>query len=159
MDSVMAVGAAPVDHEEAIGAPGDGLMPPLHVTALAQPEYGGPEQLVMVGAVRGMAVVAILLHRGMLPEDRTPELGMALIAGIVDRIRHHHRRRLAAVRIMAARARHLSLFHGVGRSLVKMPLHLHVTRIAGFGDGGFREDRLRCLGSVGAVAISARHAV
>lgn len=43
MDSVMAVGAAPVDHEEAIGAPGDGLMPPLHVTALAQPEYGGPE--------------------------------------------------------------------------------------------------------------------
>jgi len=149
----MAVGAAPVDHEEAIWAPGDGLMSSLHMTALAEPEQAGPEQLVMVGAVGGMTGVAILLHRGMLPQDRTAELSVALVAGVVDRIRHHHRGRLAAVGIVAACARHLSLFHRVGRALIQMPLHLHVAGIARLGDAGSRQDGLRRLRIVGAVAV------
>ena len=48
MDSVMAVGATPVDHEEPIGTTGDGLVSSLHMAALAEPEHSRSEELVMV---------------------------------------------------------------------------------------------------------------
>ena len=68
----------------------------------------------MVGPVRGMAVAAVLLDRGMFPQDGTAKLRMALVTGIVDRILHEHGGGLTPVRIMAARAGHLALFDRMG---------------------------------------------
>lgn len=84
MDPVVTVRATSVDHEEPIGTPRNSLVWSLHMTALAQPEGIGLEQFVMVGAVRGMAVAAILLDRRMLPQDGTAKLRMALVTGIVN---------------------------------------------------------------------------
>jgi len=53
---------------------------------LAQPGLTGGEQVLVVGAVGYMAIGAILSDRSVLEEKWTAFLGVAFVAGLVDRV-------------------------------------------------------------------------
>src|SRR5579871_6971874 len=68
------IGAA-VDRTGVIGA----------VAVLAQPRRALLEQRGIGGAVRGMAVGAVVGDRAVLPQERAATVGVAGVAGVVDR--------------------------------------------------------------------------
>ena len=84
-------------------------VPGLDVALLAESRNPLPQQSRVGGAVRVMAVGAAFDDRRMLPEIRSPLLGMARVTVLVDRIFAQHRRRDAAMRVVAVAARHLVL--------------------------------------------------
>lgn len=61
-------------------------MPRCNVTLLTQERLANLEHGRIVGAVRVMAVGAIILYRPVLPEEGTPELGVAGVTGFIDRV-------------------------------------------------------------------------
>ena len=75
---------------------------------LAQARPRDLEHGFLHGAVRIVAVQAVLPHRSMLPKERPALLRMALVANIVDSGGSQQRLSVTAVRIMAGAARHLA---------------------------------------------------
>jgi len=65
---------------------GDGRMAwqQIDVALLAQLMTARGQQADVIGTVRVMANQAVLLHWGMLPEQGTPLVGVALITRIID---------------------------------------------------------------------------
>src|SRR5581483_354696 len=112
VDVDVAVAARAAEHElqrAGIRPVRPGRMPGLHVALLAQARPRELEHLVVVAAVGVVAVQAALRHRGVLPEERPALLGMAGVAGLVDRVLLEERRGDRAVRVVARRAGHLPL--------------------------------------------------
>jgi hypothetical protein len=58
------------------------------VALLAQPGLPGNQQIFVIGAMRRMAVGAILAYRRVFPQQRAAFLGMAVISGFIDGIAH-----------------------------------------------------------------------
>jgi hypothetical protein len=83
------------------------------VAALA--ELGNParQELSVVASVDGMAGLAVLLHRWMLPEEWAALLGMASVAKVVHRFGLDHFPPETAVLVMTVRAFHPPLLEGV----------------------------------------------
>ena len=89
------------------------------------------------GAVGIMAIGAVLRHRLVVPEERSPLFRVALVAGIIDGIALQIRAPRRAVRVMAIRACDFALEDRMARRLVNLsPLFL-VTREADSGLGFF----------------------
>ena len=61
-------------------------MPADVMTALAKLRCVADEKLRMIAAVRGMAIQAIFIDRGMLEHERPSFLRMALVAQFIYRI-------------------------------------------------------------------------
>ena len=84
MNLAVAVGTGAIKGKSGQGIMRPGRMAGLHMASLTEPGFGHNEQLLMIGAMGFMAVGAVFHHRGMLPQERTPFLGMAGITQIVD---------------------------------------------------------------------------
>src|SRR5574341_1819164 len=111
MDLLVAVDAASVDDEP---RPGSWIVwirrvSGLDVTLLA--EAGNPNfQESRIGrAVRFVTVRTALDDGRMLPQERSPFLGMTRVAVLIDGVLTEHRLRRGSVRIVAIAATHLAL--------------------------------------------------
>ena len=82
------------------------------VALLTQARARNLQQEIVVRAMRIMTVQAVLGHWRVLPQERSAFFRMALPASLVDGRRFQEIFRIAAVRIMAVRARNLALPHG-----------------------------------------------
>jgi hypothetical protein len=100
----MAVHTAPVESEDVES--GHGLMThqKTYVALLAQLMDARGQQFGVVGTVRRMAGEAILLYRGVLPEQRAPLLRVTLIAKAIGGVGLEHFAAFASVRIMTGDA-------------------------------------------------------
>src|SRR6516165_1920186 len=80
----VAVLATAIHIEQGVWATWVGLMALLNMATLTElwPPQG--EQRFVIGAVRRMAIHAVLAHRRMLPEERTPLILVAGVTLIVD---------------------------------------------------------------------------
>src|SRR6185503_1298845 len=78
-------------------------VPRVQVAPLAEPRLLGDQHLVVVGAVRVVAVQAVLPHRRVLPEERPALLRVALIAELVGPVRANELRLAAVVHVVTAR--------------------------------------------------------
>ncbi|OGA19145.1 MAG: hypothetical protein A3G25_06580 [Betaproteobacteria bacterium RIFCSPLOWO2_12_FULL_63_13] len=96
------------------------------------------EQGLLTRTMRFVAVKAILAHRGMLPDEGTALLSVACVTHVVCRVRIEQRARQGAVRVVAAHARHLSLWQRHMGTLAELGALLLMTGITGFGNA-------RCL--------------
>src|SRR4249919_1404750 len=109
---------------------GDARVASLRVALLA--EQWGPldEQRRVDGAMRRVAIGAILGDRRVLPQDRTALLGVTAVAGLVQRGLDQQFRCHRAMNFVAGAALHLREAHRMHRGLVELgALHL-VTGVA-----------------------------
>src|SRR5262245_49305838 len=74
------------------------------VTLLAETRPRDLEEEIVDGAVRIVAVQAVLAHGGMLPQERAPLLRMAFVAIVVDGGLVQQSFSIGAMRIVAGRA-------------------------------------------------------
>jgi len=81
----------------------------LDMTLSAQPWVRNFEKPVVDGAMRLMAVGAVLYDRRMFPQERPPSLGVAQVAGFIDTCLLELRGIWSSMRIVAVRTGHLSL--------------------------------------------------
>src|SRR5262249_59707656 len=104
VDLCVAVHTTPVESEDVES--GHGLMArqKIYVTLLAQLMAARGQQFDVVGTVRRVAGEAVLLHRGVFPEQRASLLRVALITEVVGGVGLEHVAALASVRIMAGGA-------------------------------------------------------
>src|SRR5258706_15479621 len=79
----------------------------LSVTALAQYRTRGDQELLVVGAVRRMAIKTTVPHGRVLEEEGSALLGMTGKADFIHAVGLHQRLGRAAVRIMAVDPGHL----------------------------------------------------
>ena len=93
----------------------------IRVALLAQERNRRHQQRALIRAVRRVAVEAVLANGGMLEQERTALLGMALIARLVDRIGLEQRAGQGAMRIVAVVAAHLPF----GQRHVRAAIELH----------------------------------
>src|SRR5260370_40806458 len=80
----VAVLATAINIKQGVRASWVGLMTLLNVAALTELRPAQCEQRLVIGAVRRMAVHAVLPHRRMLPQERTSLFLVAGVAFIVD---------------------------------------------------------------------------
>src|SRR6266540_5100113 len=106
-------------------------VPRVQVAALAQIWEFGLQHLVVVGAVRVMAIQAVLAHRGVLPEEGAALLGVAGQAELIGVLRLDHLGARPVVRVVAVRAVHPALAHRMVRSPHGLGPHLGVAGEAG----------------------------
>lgn len=104
----MAIGAAPVDHEETVGSTGQGLVPTLTMALLAQARLLVFQQIPVNRPVGLMTIEAILLHGRMLPQNRCFFFPVTFVALVIDAVGGDQLDRLGTMRIVAARAGHLA---------------------------------------------------
>lgn len=114
-------------------------MPCFHVALLAELRFGGDEQRLVIGAVGFMAIGAILHRRRMLPEKRSPLLGMAGITELVHRVGLEQRVGDASMGVVAARAGHLSFPQRHMGGAHQLRFSLNVTLSAGLYFGRLRQ--------------------
>jgi hypothetical protein len=126
----------------------------LNVALLAEPGSFGLKKSVMLGAVGGMAVEAILPDRGMFPEKWPLLFRVAGQAILVDRGLLEKGRAQAPVGVMAVGATHLALPQGHVGGTLELGLLDVVALKAGVHLRGLREEMgtLRALAPVHAVA-------
>jgi hypothetical protein len=84
----------------------------------AQPDGRFFQQVGIIGAVGLMAIKAILHDGGVLKEERTPVLGMTIEAKFLDGNSLYEKGRNRPVRVVATRAVHFPLAHGMMRKPV-----------------------------------------
>src|SRR5262245_49451793 len=130
----------------------------VQVAALAQPRLLRHEHLVVVRAVRVVAVEAVLPDRGVLPEERAALLRMALEAQLVGHLGLDHLGLAAVVGVVAAAARHQAFTHGVMRRPERLRADRGVARVAGVGLLRRLELALVALERMHRVAVGARDA-
>lgn len=113
------------------------------------------QQLVSIGAMRTVAIHAVLAHRGMLPEERPALFSVAGVADVVDGIGFQQLLSGASMWVVAIHTTHLALGYWHMRLLAELGALLLVAGLAGFSDAGFfhqavgREPRHRVV-AVGA---------
>jgi hypothetical protein len=111
----MAIGAR-VSHNAVVASIDAGLviwgcrMAGPDMAPLAQERLPSHEHMIVVRAMRIMAIQTIFPDRRMLPDKRTAFVGMAGIAGRGDRFLLEHLGRRSAMRVMAGRAVHFAFF-------------------------------------------------
>lgn len=169
MNLRMAIRACPVEGKTgACQLRGRGV-PDGGVTLLTEPGRTDFEQLGIAGAMRVMAVIAVLHDRRMLPEEGTAPLRVALVTRLIDGGGDEKFWIRASVRVVAVGAGNLALPHRhVRRTLELRPAHrmafeanLHL-RVLGeqpvVGQRLLKTCRQRCLGLlVDLVAGGATH--
>ena len=101
------------------------------VALLAQVRARPDEQLVMVGTMWLMAVQTAFANWRVFPEKRSPLLGVACVAHVVDGIRVQERARRRAVRVVAVDAGHLAFGQWHVRAPAELGALLLVTLDAG----------------------------
>src|SRR4051794_23359650 len=161
VDGHVAVQAGPV--EDAVARPrlvrqGGGVIeragvPGVGVALLAQVWRRGLLQLLVVRAVRRMAVQAALPHGRVLPQEGAPLLGVAGVALLVDRRRLDQAARLGAVGVVAIGAADLPLTDGMMG--VFPHVHAHVLVAGEAGVGLVRDLELGLLRLEGVDAVAA----
>lgn len=125
MDLRVAVRARAIEGEARVGELRRGRMPRLNMAALAQPRRSRLQQLRIDGAVRFMAIQAILSHRRMLPQEGPAAFRVALVAILVGRALDQLLGIGRPMGIVAAGASDLALAEGhVRRALELRPAHL-----------------------------------
>src|SRR6056297_352721 len=129
----------------------------LGVTALAEHRPAQAEHARVARAVGLVAIGAVLGHRGVLPDERTAGLRMALPAGVVHRLARHLQLRGGAVRAVTGAAVHLALVQRMGVGLLRRDLLGAVAVVAHLRLGGSGEHRVVRL--VRAVAVRTGHLV
>ena len=92
--------------------------------------------------MRIMAECAIFLDRWMFPEERASFLGMAVIAGFIDRVFNQKEVVRRTVRIMAIAADHFGFPDRVSGTQVALRFFLDMTAKADFGLRRFVEYRV-----------------
>jgi len=104
VDLCVAVHATAVESEDVES--GNGLMArqKIYVALLAQLMAPRSQQFDVVGTVRRVAGEAVLLHRGMFPEQRATLFRVALITKAVGGVGLEHFAAFAPVRIMTGDA-------------------------------------------------------
>ena len=107
----------------------------------------------LVGAVRHVAVHAVLHHRRVFPEEWTPLLSVAADAGLARRCREVEAIAVGAVGIVAVAADQLAVPQRVGGELQRIGRHIAVASRA--GPVLFRRVAHRVDGVVDAVAVGA----
>lgn len=90
------------------------------------------QQLVVIGAMHGVAVGAVLTHGGVLPQERPALFGVTGVANDVGAFGFQQGLGGAAVWIMAIHARHFPFWQRHVRALVEFSALLLVTARAGF---------------------------
>src|SRR3972149_5051565 len=126
-----------------------------HVARLAEIRGLELQERVIVGPVRVMAVRAVLPYGRVLPEERPPLLGVALVAGLVYRGCLQEARPGPSVRVVAARAVHEPLTQRHVRRTLELRPPLPVAletghlRVLVYG-GGFRRPPLHDVMALGA---------
>ena len=83
MDLAVTIGAAPIEKEDRIASPWSRRVP-AHMALGAQPRVGDFQQPVIDGAVRLMAVGAIVECGRMFIKERPSSFGMAGVTVLVD---------------------------------------------------------------------------
>ena len=78
------------------------------VALLAEERTRRLQQLVVVRAMRMMAIHAVLAYGGVLPDERAAFFGVTLITGVIDRIGFQQRLGGRTVRIVAIDAGNFS---------------------------------------------------
>jgi len=81
------------------------------MTLVAKPRHAHLEQTVIIGAMRLVAVGAVVSNRRMLVKKRPAPLGVAGVTVLVDAGLYELRRIGRAMRIVAIRTGHLSFPH------------------------------------------------
>ena len=104
------------------------------VALLAKVRSRCDQQLVVIGAVHGVAVGAILSHWSVLPKERPALFGVAGVANHVGAFRFQQRPGGAAMRIVAINARHFAFRQRHVGTLVKFGALLLVATRAGVVD-------------------------
>lgn len=104
------------------------------VTLLAKVGSCRNQQLVVIGAMYGVAVGAVLAHWRMFPKERSALFGVAGVADDIGAFRLQQRLGGATVRIVTVDARHLAFRQRHVRSFVEFGALLLVTGCAGVVD-------------------------
>ena len=127
----------------------------LSVALLAEERRLHREQLLVVRAVCSVAVQTALAHGRVLPDKRTPFLGVARVTHVVHGISLQKRSRAGAMGRVAVHARDLSLKEGHVGALPKLRPQSRVTREAGLARAVQPEQRARRCTGHGVVAVAA----
>ena len=124
MDQRVAVRAGPVENITAGCWFRGCIVSAYGVTALTQPRRADFQQLRIAGAVRIMAVHAVLDHRRMLPKEGAAPFRVALVTRLIDGGGDEKFWIRASVRVVAVGAGNLALPHRhMGRTLELRPAH------------------------------------
>ena len=107
------------------------------VALLTKEGARGLQKFVVIGSMRMMAGHAIFPHRRVLPNKRPAFFGVALVTGVVDRIRFHQHFGRRAVRVVTIDAGNFSFRQRHVRALVEFGTLLTVAGLAGFVDAWF----------------------
>lgn len=97
------------------------------MAALAKKRRPVVEELCVIASVRCMAGQAVLINRRMFPHERPSFFRMARITEFIHGVRLDHFCTEVAMRVMAARAKDLSLFEGMMRLPIRLPPNVLMT--------------------------------
>ena len=90
------------------------------VALLAQIGLSADEQILVVRAMRRMAISAVFLYRRVFPQVWTANFCMAVVTGVVQSLPHQQQVRRFAVRVVTAAAVHLALANRMGVRLHRL---------------------------------------
>lgn len=125
------------------------------MTLLTQERNRCQQQRALIGAVRRVAIEAVLAHRRMLEQERTALLRVALVARLVDRIGLEQRIGQGTMRIMAVVAAHLPFGQRHMRAAIELLPNIPVTLCTGIVDRRLRHQPLHREFRHGVVAVAA----
>jgi hypothetical protein len=112
VDLAVAIRAATVEEENGSGPPRDSRVLYLKMTLGADPGIGDFKEAIVHGAMRLMAIGAILHDRRVLPEERTAPLSVARVAVFVDARLFQLCGIGSSMRVVTIGARHLPFSEG-----------------------------------------------
>ena len=125
------------------------------MTLLAKVRTCCHQKLVVIGAMHGMAVGAILAHRCVLPQKRPALFGMAGVANDIGTFRLQQWLGGAAMRIVAVDARHPAFRQWHVRSLVEFGALLRMAARTGIVDATLGQQTADRIFFHGVVAVRA----
>ena len=129
------------------------------MTLLTQERNRCDQQRALIGAVRRVAIEAVLANGRMLKQERTALLRMTLVARLVDRVGLEQRIGQGAMRIVAVVAAHLPFGKRHVRAAIELQADIPVTLGTGIVDRRLRHQPLHREFRHGVVAVAARQIV
>ena len=127
-------------------------MPRAQVTSLAEVRHLGHQQLLVIRAMRVVAIEAVLAYRSVFPHERPAFFGVASITEFIHRRGSDHLRLRAVMRIMTTGALHPSFADRMVAGAHRLRAHVLVAVEAGV-DHPFRL-QLRAIGLEGMHAVA-----
>ena len=163
MDFSMAVQAGTAIHPVVRRRPPEGIetrvecpgMTCYIMAALAKLWHPVRQEFSLIAAVDRMTSLAVLLHRGMLPEKWPPFFGMALVTKFIDRSGLDKLLSETAVMVMTIRTFDLAFPKGVMGLLCNLAPYIPVTGKTEIGLGCFQ---IHSLTGMNRMAVVARNA-